>query len=202
MNSFYDRQLEEGCAFEELISFHGGMGGPQTRPFLLYPERAAGSRSSRSSAPLRCTRSSPAGATLSRMNTCRRLRLVISRTTASSFRSLIHQLFTRDHSVRGPIRKAFQEKKVFGEPGKGWEWQLKELQDLFFNGLTDVAKTRAMTIFVDALDEAGSKAAEELVAYFHILNDRLSADNSATRICISCRHYPVVAAYSWSRNLC
>jgi uncharacterized membrane protein YvlD (DUF360 family) len=37
VNSFYDPQLEEGCAFEELISFHGGMGGPQTRPFLLYP---------------------------------------------------------------------------------------------------------------------------------------------------------------------
>jgi uncharacterized membrane protein YvlD (DUF360 family) len=37
VNSFYDEQLDEGCAFEELISFHGGMGGPQTRPFLLYP---------------------------------------------------------------------------------------------------------------------------------------------------------------------
>ena len=35
--SFYDPALEEGCAFEELISFHGGLGGPQTRPFLLYP---------------------------------------------------------------------------------------------------------------------------------------------------------------------
>jgi len=39
VNSFYDEQLDEGCAFEELISFHGGMGGPQTRPFLLYPVR-------------------------------------------------------------------------------------------------------------------------------------------------------------------
>jgi uncharacterized membrane protein YvlD (DUF360 family) len=37
VNSFYDGQLDEGCAFEELISFHGGMGGPQTRPFLFYP---------------------------------------------------------------------------------------------------------------------------------------------------------------------
>jgi len=37
VNSFYDPQLDEGCAFEELISFHGGMGGPQTRPFILYP---------------------------------------------------------------------------------------------------------------------------------------------------------------------
>ncbi len=37
VGSFYDPELEEGCAFEELISFHGGLGGPQTRPFLLYP---------------------------------------------------------------------------------------------------------------------------------------------------------------------
>jgi hypothetical protein len=37
VNSFYDPDLEQGCAFEELISFHGGMGGPQTRAFLLAP---------------------------------------------------------------------------------------------------------------------------------------------------------------------
>ncbi len=38
VGSFYDDDLEEGCAFEELISFHGGLGGPQTRPFILHPE--------------------------------------------------------------------------------------------------------------------------------------------------------------------
>lgn len=37
VNSFYDHELDQGCAFEELISFHGGMGGAQTRPFLLSP---------------------------------------------------------------------------------------------------------------------------------------------------------------------
>jgi len=37
VNSFYDEQVDEGCAFEELISFHGGMGGSQTRPFLMAP---------------------------------------------------------------------------------------------------------------------------------------------------------------------
>ena len=37
VGSFYDPSRDEGCAFEELISFHGGLGGPQTRPFLLYP---------------------------------------------------------------------------------------------------------------------------------------------------------------------
>ncbi len=37
VGSFYDPALDEGCAFEELISFHGGLGGPQTRPFILHP---------------------------------------------------------------------------------------------------------------------------------------------------------------------
>ena len=37
VGSFYDPDLDEACAFEELISFHGGLGGPQTRPFVLHP---------------------------------------------------------------------------------------------------------------------------------------------------------------------
>ena len=37
VGSFYDPNLDEGCAFEELISFHGGIGGLQTRPFILHP---------------------------------------------------------------------------------------------------------------------------------------------------------------------
>jgi uncharacterized membrane protein YvlD (DUF360 family) len=41
VGSFYDPHLEEGCAFEELISFHGGLGGPQTRPFILHPAELA-----------------------------------------------------------------------------------------------------------------------------------------------------------------
>jgi uncharacterized membrane protein YvlD (DUF360 family) len=39
VGSFYDPEMDEGCAFEELISFHGGIGGPQTRPFILAPVR-------------------------------------------------------------------------------------------------------------------------------------------------------------------
>jgi hypothetical protein len=39
IGSFYDPMVDEGCAFEELISFHGGLGGPQTRAFILAPPR-------------------------------------------------------------------------------------------------------------------------------------------------------------------
>jgi uncharacterized membrane protein YvlD (DUF360 family) len=39
VGSFYDPMIDEGCAFEELISFHGGLGGPQSRAFILAPRR-------------------------------------------------------------------------------------------------------------------------------------------------------------------
>ena len=38
VGSFYDPERDEGCAFEELICFHGGLGGPQTEAFILHPE--------------------------------------------------------------------------------------------------------------------------------------------------------------------
>ena len=38
VGSFYDADLDEACAFEELISFHGGLGGEQTEAFVLSPK--------------------------------------------------------------------------------------------------------------------------------------------------------------------
>jgi hypothetical protein len=35
--SRYDPETGEVYAFEELVGSHGGLGGPQTQPFLLYP---------------------------------------------------------------------------------------------------------------------------------------------------------------------
>ena len=37
VNSFYDEENDEVCAFEELVGSHGGAGGSQSRPFILYP---------------------------------------------------------------------------------------------------------------------------------------------------------------------
>ena len=37
VNSFYDSEKDEVCAFEELVGSHGGAGGSQSKPFILYP---------------------------------------------------------------------------------------------------------------------------------------------------------------------
>ena len=89
---------------------------------------------------------------------------------------------------------AFKEKKGLGEVGKGWDWRAKELQELFSKAVREVAQSRGVAIFVDALDETGSETGTEIVSFFHSLNDALATDrDSSAKICISCRHYPVVA---------
>jgi hypothetical protein len=37
VNSAMDPATQEVCAFEELIGCHGGLGGWQNRPVLVYP---------------------------------------------------------------------------------------------------------------------------------------------------------------------
>ncbi|TXG79771.1 MAG: hypothetical protein E6R14_10370 [Thermomicrobiales bacterium] len=37
VNSMFDPDTEEVAAFEELVGNHGGLGGPQQRPFILHP---------------------------------------------------------------------------------------------------------------------------------------------------------------------
>jgi hypothetical protein len=37
VNSMWDPQTEEVAAFEHLVGSHGGLGGEQTHPFVLYP---------------------------------------------------------------------------------------------------------------------------------------------------------------------
>ena len=37
VNSFYDPEIDEVAAFEELVGSHGGLGGGQTSPFIMFP---------------------------------------------------------------------------------------------------------------------------------------------------------------------
>ena len=61
VGSFYDPELEEGCAFEELICFHGGHRRPPDAPVHPPPGAPRGPAGARSSAPRACTASSRAG---------------------------------------------------------------------------------------------------------------------------------------------
>jgi Ankyrin repeats (3 copies)/Ankyrin repeats (many copies) len=118
---------------------------------------------------------------------------VLQKTPIGMFRSLLHQIYNNVPSVRPPILAAFKEKKKIGEPGIGWQWQRNELKDLFSHAFAHAAESRPITLFVDALDEAGADTASELAEYFHELN-KLVVESKTTKICISCRHYPVASS--------
>ena len=118
---------------------------------------------------------------------------ILQKTPIGMFRSLLHQIYDKVPSVRSPVLAAFREKKKIGDPGLGWEWQRNELKALFSDAFAHAAKSRPITLFVDALDEAGAETASELAEYFHELN-KLVVEFRTTNICISCRHYPVASS--------
>ncbi len=116
------------------------------------------------------------------------------------FRCLLYQLYKQSVNARRAILTAFQEKEQeFGRYGEKWEWSADELALLFEDAVaSQPPKGRAITIFVDALDEAvdedGNRAGPQLIGYFHRLTYRIANTGGRTRICVSCRHYPVVSA--------
>ena len=118
----------------------------------------------------------------------------LQKSSQGMFRTLLYQLYRLSACARSVMVDAFKEKAGFGGIGNWWEWHASELQNMFSRAVKEVARMREVTIFIDALDEAGSNTAAELVNYFHQLNDDIAVDRgSFTKICISCRHYPVVA---------
>ena len=115
----------------------------------------------------------------------------LQKTFKGLLRSLLYQIYRLYPLTRPKVLTAFEEKKIFGEVGKAWDWQVSELQNLLSSAISSI--TWQMVIFVDALDEAGEDA-RNIADYFHRLNDLAKQRSLPIRICMSCRHYPIVAA--------
>lgn len=117
---------------------------------------------------------------------------ILQKTRVGMFRTLLHQLYDQVHFIRPKIQMIFKEKDRFGNAGTGWEWHPKECERLFSEVIVCAAQSKNITLFVDALDEAGLDGID-LASYFHELNAKLRAGHCNARICISCRKYPVIA---------
>lgn len=117
---------------------------------------------------------------------------ILQKTRVGMFRTLLHQLYDQVHFIRPKIQMIFKEKDRFGNAGAGWEWHPKECERLFSEVIVCAAQSKNITLFVDALDEAGPDGID-LASYFHELNAKLRAGHCNARICISCRKYPVIA---------
>jgi hypothetical protein len=126
----------------------------------------------------------------------------LQKTTLGMYRSLLHQIYTQSTTARELIYEAYKAKKDIQTANEQiiWNWQAFEHKTLLTKVVTKVAAMNEITLFIDALDEAvlsnRDKATLELVKYFYELNDMTFRNDDGiiggVRICISCRHYPVV----------
>lgn len=117
---------------------------------------------------------------------------ILQKSPVGMFRSLLHQIYTKASIIRKPVRRAFEMNSY----ATGWDWQLKELQELFSQAIRSASTIYHITIFIDALDEAGEEVAKDLADYFHSLNDKINDVLGSTKVCISCRHYLVTSRNS------
>lgn len=109
-------------------------------------------------------------------------------------RSLLNQIFDRDAMVRPQVREDYTQRcRRFGDDARQWEWPRRLLEDLLVDAILTSASLKPVTLFVDALDEAGAEYAQQLVTYLHRLNDLAEKKMVTLKICISCRHYPIIS---------
>ena len=118
---------------------------------------------------------------------------VLQRTPLGMLRSLLNQIFDRDATVRSQLREDYRERcRQFGCGEREWEWPRVVLEQLLARSILTAATQQPVTVFVDALDEAGAASAAQLVKYFHGLKDQAEKVMACVKICISCRPYPII----------
>jgi ankyrin repeat protein/adenylate kinase family enzyme len=117
----------------------------------------------------------------------------MQRTPLGMLRSLLNQIFDRDATIRPQVREIYEQRcRQFGYGECKWQWPKVVLEELLASAILASASHQHVTVFVDALDEAGAESAQQLAVFFHRLVDRKEKNMLALQICISCRHYPII----------
>lgn len=117
----------------------------------------------------------------------------LQKTPLGLYRSLAHQIIQKAPKAAASLVEAFEKRCAEeGEPGDKWEWEEESLQGFIESALLQAVKTVPAWLFIDALDESGSKdnATNVFNWIVRLSNGLQRAGASKCRICVSCRHYP------------
>ncbi|RDW88650.1 hypothetical protein BP6252_00682 [Coleophoma cylindrospora] len=120
----------------------------------------------------------------------------LQQTAIGMLRTLSHQLMSQSVSARTMFQRFYNEKKMFGNYGRDWDWHDAELRQLLKSALDVATKSHHISIFLDALDEAMDGSAECIVTYIYEVHEMFQKSPGRTNICFSSRHYPI-----YSRNM-
>ncbi|RYP00350.1 hypothetical protein DL764_006550 [Monosporascus ibericus] len=119
----------------------------------------------------------------------------LQKTPLGFFRSLLHQILRRaPDALRDLVEIFHKRRKEIGEPGEKWQWHQQELRRFFESSLPKVLEARSVWLFVDALDESGKENAVDLFQWLQSLLRMLPPTGSQCRICLTCRHYPILSS--------
>ncbi|RYP14907.1 hypothetical protein DL765_006049 [Monosporascus sp. GIB2] len=119
----------------------------------------------------------------------------LQKTALGFFRSLLHQVLRQAPDALRDVVEIFNKRRrEMGEPGKKWEWHQEELRRFFESSLPKVLEARSVWLFVDALDECGKESAVDLFRWFQSLLRTPLPTGSQCRICVTCRHYPILSS--------
>ncbi|KFY85790.1 hypothetical protein V498_07664 [Pseudogymnoascus sp. VKM F-4517 (FW-2822)] len=115
----------------------------------------------------------------------------LQKTPLGMFRSLLLQLYEGDLTARLRIRKVFDKSSEDGMVEVKWE---KIAEELFSSVIRQISGSKKVTIFIDALDEAGEVVANDVASYFIILYKMVQQSNGTVKICFSSRPHPIISA--------
>ena len=108
------------------------------------------------------------------------------------FRSLLHQVLSHAPASSDLVDEFKRKCATIGEPGDKWQWHENELRSSFEASFLQITKDRPIWLFVDALDECGEDNAVKLFGWFQSLLKKVPSAPIRPRICVSCRHYPIL----------
>ncbi|KAK7747569.1 hypothetical protein SLS62_009068 [Diatrype stigma] len=117
----------------------------------------------------------------------------LQKTPLGFFRSLIHQVLRQAPDTLTDLVDTFDRRcREIGDPGEKWKWHQEELRGFLESSLPKVLAVRPVWLYVDALDECGEDNAVNLFDWFISLLQTSSSVNLLFRICVTCRHYPIL----------
>ncbi|OAL43444.1 ankyrin [Pyrenochaeta sp. DS3sAY3a] len=119
----------------------------------------------------------------------------LQRTVLGLFRALLSSILIHFPEELAELTASFAEKerRFGGYTENRWEWTENELRQHLSTVLIKGTHQRPVVIFIDALDECGEHSAKKLLAYFQDVAHQAAGTPARFKICISSRHYPILA---------
>ncbi|KAL1623225.1 hypothetical protein SLS56_008393 [Neofusicoccum ribis] len=125
--------------------------------------------------------------------------LDVQKSVLGLYRSLLHQIYPYSSKSFSSLTERYE--KYIRDAGEStqdakWSWMEGEIRQCLLDGLPKACKRIPITIFVDALDEAGEVQAKKIFKDLEVLVSSSSDAACQLRACVSCRHYPDIALNS------